>query len=82
MFVFAYSKTNIPSLWSTSRSARINVVKRGVDCSVLRPLLSAQIDFKNSYFKFGLFNVRSLNNKAPLLNDYTTDQKVDIIVFN
>ena len=67
----------IPSLWSANRLE----VKpdRGVDHRVLAslPRSNGHTHFKRR--KVGLYNIRSISNKAPLINEFITDHEIDFL---
>lgn len=69
---------SIKSFWSSSaRSTR--KLERTVDHSVLAHLgKSTLIEPTTNVFTFGLFNIRSINNKAPLVWDLLNDCKFDL----
>uniref|UniRef100_A0A8C1LVW7 Reverse transcriptase domain-containing protein n=2 Tax=Cyprinus carpio TaxID=7962 RepID=A0A8C1LVW7_CYPCA len=73
------SPSGIPSIWSTSsRPPRKHV--RTIDHSVLvKPTKTITfIDGKNDLL-FGLWNIRSISDKGPFVNDLLFDRKFDFL---
>lgn len=75
---YNYDDSNsIKSFWSSSARS-IRKSKRIVDHTVLAHLGKSTItESTTNVFKFGLFNIRSMNNKAPLIWDLLNDCKFD-----
>lgn len=73
----------IQSIWSSIRQHPRNSAWR-VDHSVLASLarsanVSAEHTHGHTDVNFGLFNIRSLTTKGPLLQDLLTDRKFDFL---
>ncbi|CAM4558873.1 unnamed protein product [Leuciscus chuanchicus] len=67
----------IQSIWSTTRHPPKNSTRK-VDHSVIASLAGSanvKVQHDNNNVSFGLFNIRSLTNKGPLLQDLLSDRR-------
>ncbi len=60
------------------RHRRSHATQR-IDYSVLTPLPKSITHTRANYHKFALYNIRSIANKAPFINDLITDHKLDYL---
>ncbi|XP_062400145.1 uncharacterized protein LOC134089717 [Sardina pilchardus] len=68
---------SIPCLWTADRG-RLKPDRR-VDHTVLARLPRSDVHSPSNRLKAGLFNIRSLTNKASLVSDFIMDHKLDFL---
>ncbi|XP_040912342.1 uncharacterized protein LOC121193970 isoform X2 [Toxotes jaculatrix] len=78
-YIHSGSRRKVANIFTAAKSTPSIWTDRNSRSSVLRHATSASTISKQKPLKTALFNTRSLNNKSLILNEFITDNKLDLL---